>query len=231
MRSFEERKAEVLRRSKMRIAARRRKYRTAMVCVPLCFIIMLSAITLHRTLPSYSSIDTNKNATPNGEEFREAKDAQNDTVSDGINDSESLDNFSFSFTWGVYGVSSYDSTSGKLVKAGDATEPDNYTATYQLTDEQKRKIYDIILDLDITSYPDSYNPFGEGITSCPQMTLVLSVRTDSFAKTVTAANIALMYETNNAEGQKFLDVCKSIEKILTETDEWKALPEYEHLYC
>ena len=34
----------------------------------------------------------------------------------------------------------------------------------------------------------------------------------------------------NKKGQKFLSVCKAIEEILTGSEEWKALPEYEFLY-
>lgn len=142
----------------------------------------------------------------------------------------SIDSFNFSLTWNCYGVSSYDSKTGKLVKTTDATNPEDYITTYHLTDAQRQAIYDLIQELDINSYPDKYNPHKDGFMSNPSMTLILSVKTDTVEKTVSAENIALEYETNNKKGQKFLDVCKDIQDILTETKEWKALPDYEFLY-
>lgn len=47
------------------------------------------------------------------------------------------EDFSFALTWNCYGVSSYDSQTGKLVKTTDATNPDDYVTYYQLTTEDK----------------------------------------------------------------------------------------------
>ena len=62
------------------------------------------------------------------------------------------------------------------------------------------------------------------------MTLILSVKADGIDKTITVKETMLSYETNNKKGQKFLDTCKGIRDILTTTEEWKALPEYEFFY-
>ena len=142
----------------------------------------------------------------------------------------SLNGFNFSLTWGCYGISSYDSKTGKLVKTTDTTHPEDYVTTYRLTAEQKKQIYDLIEGLRVTNYPAVYDPQGGDMMSSPSMTLVLSVRTDTYQKTIRAENIALTYNAKNRKGQKFLDVCKAIENILTETEEWKALPEYEFFY-
>ncbi len=143
---------------------------------------------------------------------------------------EEPDGFSFSLTWGCYGVSSYDSATGKLVKTKDATHPEDYITTYQLSEEELERIYELIRVLDIESYPDEYNPHPNGLASEPPMTLILSVHTDEFDKTVVAEDIALTYESKNIKGQRFLSVCKSIRDILIGTDEWKSLPEYEFFY-
>lgn len=145
------------------------------------------------------------------------------------NQTSKLSNFQFSLTWGTYGYSSYDSKSGTLVKTTDATNPKDYTTELQLTEQQYSHIWKLIKGLDIESYPDEYNPHGNGV-STPYMTLILSVKTDEFEKTVTVKETVLSYETNNKKGQKFLSVCKSIKDILMETDEWKSLPEYEFFY-
>ena len=137
--------------------------------------------------------------------------------------------YSFSFTWGTYGISSYDSESGILIKTTDATNPEDYKTNHKLTEKEYSAIWKLIKGLDIESYPDNYNPH-EGGSSCPYMTVVLSVKADGIDKTITVKETVLSYETNNEKGQKFLDVCEGIKDILTGTDEWKALPEYEILY-
>ncbi len=137
--------------------------------------------------------------------------------------------FEFYLTWGTYGYSSYDSKTGTLIKSKDATKPKDYTTNLKLTEQQYSAIWKLINNLDIESYPDEYNPHENGV-STPYMTLILSVKTDEFEKTVTVKETVLSYETKNKKGQKFLDVCKGIRDILMETDEWKSLPEYEFLY-
>jgi hypothetical protein len=62
------------------------------------------------------------------------------------------------------------------------------------------------------------------------MTLILSVKSDTCQKTIAAEEIALSYESQDSDGQKFLNVCKGIRDVLTETEEWKSLPEYEFFY-
>ena len=93
-----------------------------------------------------------------------------------------------------------------------------------------RRIYELIKSLDVGSYPDIYNPHADGFASSPTMTLILSVKTDTLQKTISAVDIAMSYDSQNARGKRFLDVCKAIEDILTATDEWKALPDYEFYY-
>ena len=139
------------------------------------------------------------------------------------------EDFSFALTWGCYGISSYDSQTGVLIKTTDATHPDDYITSYQLTAEDKEYIYGLISSLDINSYPDTYDP-NVGMMSSPPMTLVLTVRLNGEVKTVKAEDIAYSYESKNEKGQEFLSACYGISRILIATEEWKALPEYEYLY-
>lgn len=139
------------------------------------------------------------------------------------------EDFSFSYVWNMYGISSYDSETGKLIKTTHATHPEEYETTYVLPDSEMAQIYEQISSLDILSYPDEYNP-NEGVYTSPPMTLILSVKYGDVEKTVKAENIAYSSSSENKKGQKFLSVCKAIEEILTGSEEWKALPEYEFLY-
>ena len=143
---------------------------------------------------------------------------------------EDIDSFSFSLVWDCYGISSYDSLSGKLVKTNVATHPEDYITEYTLTEEEKKRIYMLISELDILTYPNEYNPHNNGLVSEPSMDLILSVSIDGMEKTVKAKDIALSYDADNPKGQKFLNVCKEIKDLLTATDEWKSLPDYEVLF-
>lgn len=140
-----------------------------------------------------------------------------------------IKSFSFRLTWGCYGVSSYDSKTGELIKTTDATHPEDYVAEAYLTDEQLTDIYDLISEMDVNAYPDEYNPH-DSLETSPPMTLILSVNIGGTEKTIRAENIALSYETYNKKGRTFLSVCKTMIDMLTATEEWKALPEYEFLY-
>lgn len=227
MRELKECKAEVFRRSEERIKQRKKARRRVLTwCIPF-FLIAVGAVSFLPTLMS-AGYDKNGNEAPlRNESIGALEDA--DGVG-GMAASGTSDSFSFSLTWNCYGISSYDSETGKLVKTTDATSPEDYITTYRLTNEQMQEIFLLIEELDITRYPDIYDPHQGGLGSDPSMTLILSVNTGTVQKTVKAEDIALTYECDNDAGQKFLSVCKAIKDILTQTDEWKALPEYEFFY-
>ena len=66
--------------------------------------------------------------------------------------------------------------------------------------------------------------------SSPSMTLILTVRIGDRLRQIRSEDIAISYEANNPKGQSFLTACDVIRGILTSTEEWKALPEYEFFY-
>ena len=136
--------------------------------------------------------------------------------------------FSFSLTWGIFGISSYDSTTGRLVKEKNAPNVEEYTTTYFLTPQEKLTVYKTLVHLEMTSYPDSYNPTA-GIGSDPYESLILSAKIDRIDKTITANEVALD-DATSAKGERFMNACRTISDILTMTEEWKALPDYPYLY-
>lgn len=245
MRNFEQRKAEVFRRSKERIQLRRKQRNCILAfCIPLCLILTVWSAELFPKAPgpatnggAINSGNLVGNANGNSGQANPNTPGNTAGDNDGLTGNtpggvlmDTVDNFSFSLVWGCYGISSYDSETGKLVKTTDATNPEDYITTLQLSGAQQFEIWELIWDLDIEEYPDEYDPHKDGLISFPSMTLILTVRTDDYIKTVRAEDIALTFETTDAKGQKFLTVCKAIEDILTATDEWNALPEYEHFY-
>ena len=137
--------------------------------------------------------------------------------------------FSFKLTWNTYGVSSYDSETGKLVKTSDATHPEDYITSYFLTEEEMDEVYELIMDLDMESYPKEYDPF-KGEMSEPSQTLILEVCLDGEEMIIEAKDISLSANAGNKKGQRFLDTCETISRMLMDSEEWESLPEYEFLY-
>lgn len=84
--------------------------------------------------------------------------------------------------------------------------------------------------MNVNNYPETYNPHDDGLSSKPSMTLILTVRVGERERVIKAKNIALTYESSNQKGQYFLTTCEAISGILTSTEEWKALPDYEFYY-
>ena len=236
MRELNECKAEVFRRSDNRIKERRRKFnRVLALCVPLCLILTIFSVTILPAMmpagkdmaPGADGLSGNATSGDLGDQDNNKEDGNGDM--DGAVNTDVPDNLSFSLTWNTYGISSYDSATGKLVKTTDATNPEDYVTTLQLDGTQLFEIWELLWELDIETYPDEYNPHG-GLASSPSMTLILTLREGDKVKTVRAEDIALSYESDDPKGQKFLDTCKAIRDILTATEEWKALPEYEFFY-
>lgn len=142
---------------------------------------------------------------------------------------EMPEDFSFALTWGVYGISSYDSRTGKLVKTKDATNPADYVTYLKLSDEALEFIYEDLHRLDVDSYPDEYDS-DPRMGSDPSADLILTVRTGDHVKTITAKDVSLSYQSWLPKGKKFLDTCLGISDFLMSTEEWKALPDYEFYY-
>ena len=140
---------------------------------------------------------------------------------------EMPDDFSFAITWNIGGMCTYDSKTGILIKHKYATNVDEYTTTCFLTEDELKEIYKLIYDLNIDSCPDEF-PYGTFVDADPSSRLSLSVSTKDYSKTVKADSVGA-YEAFTIKGTKYLEVIKGIRNILTETEEWKALPDYDYL--
>ena len=142
---------------------------------------------------------------------------------------ERPDDFSFSLTWGVYGTSSYDSRTGKLVKTTDATHPEDYVTYLHLSDEMLDYFYRLLRDLDVEDYPDEYDPDPHTMCS-PSSSLTVTVRAGGKTKVVNVDDMATSPIALIGKSKRYLETCKIIRDLLIETEEWKALPEYEFFY-
>ena len=146
--------------------------------------------------------------------------------------------FSISLTWGIGGESYYNSETGVLRKTDNATTPKDYITTLFLSDDQKNQLYKMILEMDIESYPEEYDPFNDPNAekkiggSKPPRRLVLHIKTANIEKTIECcyAENFRRIKGYNEEAQAFLDLCELLYEMIISSEEWKALPEYEFFY-
>ena len=145
--------------------------------------------------------------------------------------------FAFSIVWGCYGISSYDSKTGKLVKTEDATDVSKYTCRVQLTEDQMAEVYRILFsEIDIFQYPDAYDPFNAPdaevrVASEPNQTIIISVTANGRTKTVTCSEVAFGSSGYCEEARAFMSAENEIVELITSLPEWAAFPEYEFFYA
>ena len=159
-----------------------------------------------------------------------------DGVSAVTESTELPEDFAFSIVWGTYGISSYDSKTGKLVKTKDATDVSKYTCTVYLAEDQMAEAYRILLsDINIFQYPDRYDPFNAPgaeirVASEPNQTIIISVTADGRTKTVTCSEVAFGASEYCEEARTFMRAENEIVALITSLPEWAAFPEYEFFY-
>ena len=140
------------------------------------------------------------------------------------------DDFYFVLTWGVELDSSYDSRTGTLIKTKYVRErqPEEYIATYQYPNINE--IYEMAKSINVYSYPDEYYPYeGSSIRSNPSMDYVFEIND----KTITSNDCPILNEIPDdvtERGKKYLALLLTIKNTLINSDEWKAMPDFEILY-
>ena len=142
------------------------------------------------------------------------------------------EDFTFSITWDVYGISSYNSADGKLVKTWDATHPEDYITTLTFSEEELREIYvKLTQDINLYHYSNNYDPSG-GILSTPTQTIIISMTANGKSKTVSCKDIAICTESDckNQKAKDFLRGKNEIVSMIKDTEEWLSLPDYEFGY-
>ena len=151
--------------------------------------------------------------------------------SDGVDSMKGLipEDFSFAITWNCYGVSSYDSKTGILVKEKNASKPGDYTTKYTLSEEEKARIFRLVSIISIDSL-DDIDRTENTVVSIPPNTLYLTVRYGGTEKTIGAEDTAWLYISEDKRARAFLDACATIIGILEETPEWQDLPDFENHY-
>ena len=141
------------------------------------------------------------------------------------------DDFYFALSWGVQLDSSYDSRTKTLVKAKHVRErqPEEYITTYQYPNISG--IYEMAKSINVYSYADNYNPYdGYKMQTEPKINYVFETND----KTITSTDCPITSGIPNGvtkKGKKYLELIFSIINTLTNSEEWKAMPEPEVLYA
>ena len=158
-----------------------------------------------------------------------------------INDIENIpEDFSFTLEWDNRRRSTYDSLTGKLIKERWSFNPgvhtiSDYSTKYFLSDMSKSVIYYMIKELDLDSYPERYDPFN-GDSSIPSETIVLTVKYGDYSKTIICPEIKMLdysyisflpENETDKKAEQYVNLIKIIVRLLTGSDEWKALPDYD----
>ena len=142
--------------------------------------------------------------------------------------------FSFSLVWNTFGISSYDSKTGRLIKTSDTSNIKKYTTAYKMTDSELATVYNLLIQL--KDYPENYDPYNDPssetrVGSEPNHTVIVKFTADGIEKTITCSEICNGVNGGyNEAAKKFLQIEKQIEDMLTSTKQWQALPDYEFLY-
>ncbi|MBR6772568.1 MAG: hypothetical protein IKM29_04140 [Clostridia bacterium] len=144
----------------------------------------------------------------------------------------------FSLTWNTYGISSYDSRTGELVKTVDAENPDDFVTTMFLPTRQIQTLRVMLENMDLEAYPYTYDPFNAPDAEIRQMctpsqNIILTVYSGgSIVRRIECRDVLYfgMAEGYDENAEKFIEFCKVATDFIYATEEWKALPEYEVLY-
>lgn len=141
--------------------------------------------------------------------------------------------FSFSIVWNTYGISSYDSQTGELVKTNDATDVSKYTDYVKMSENELKQIYEYLcVDIKLSDYPTIYDPFNAQIESDPNQTIIISVTANGETHTVTCKDIAFgaLSDCYCDEAKAFMTAQNNIVTLITSLPQWQAFPEYEKFY-
>ena len=142
------------------------------------------------------------------------------------------DDFSFSIVWDTFGISSYDSKTGKLIKTYDTADISKYTASYSMSKEELLTVYKILFyDIDVREYPDAYDPYNndpenKSLTGGND-TVIIKVKANGEEKAVVCRDIVKSYKGINGPATAFVLAEHGITSMLTSTAEWKSLPANE----
>ena len=140
-----------------------------------------------------------------------------------------IPNYEFTLSWGAYGNHSYDSETGKLVKMKEATHPEDYETVHLLTEDERVRCWQYLMNSNYTAFPEGFDP-DKNVASEPPSAISLSVTCEGETKKVSCSDSAYFIETAEPGVPEFFENIGEITQLLMETEEFRALPDYEFYY-
>ncbi len=133
------------------------------------------------------------------------------------------DSFYFTYTWGENGENFYDSKTGVLIKDRFSEGAEERTVNFKLTQNDNSQIFFKVRQLGVRNYADikNFEELGEGYESFE--TIIFTVETSKFQKSITLENIPENYESPSLKETRLLTVLAFIEEIITSSEEWKSV--------
>ena len=142
----------------------------------------------------------------------------------------SFEEFKFSLQWGVELDASYNSDTKQLVKFTHVRErqPEDYITTYNYPD--LKDVYDSVKEMNPYTYADDYDPFAKKnhIMSTPSMHYILTIGD----KSIEINDYPITKDTSQLsnKGKKLMALIFSVTNTIENSEEWKALPDFEYYY-
>ena len=142
--------------------------------------------------------------------------------------------FNFALSWGINAQSSYDSKTKVLVKTTSVRtrSKDEYVTSYQFPN--LLDVYNSVKDINPYSYSDTYDPFDGNphmyTTPYEKYELTIGDKTISIDQWPIGFDINKENNGLTAKGKKLMTLLCSIKDTIQNSEEWKALPDYEVLY-
>ena len=196
-----------------------------------------SSVLYSSIISSFSETQSeSSDSISSGSDILSSSDAQSENSSSTLSSSVvssfpvALEDFYFVLTWGIQKDSSYDSRTGTLIKSKYVRErqPEEYIATYQYPNINE--IYEMAKSIDIYSYADDYYPYeGYSLMTTPSMDYVFEIND----KTITSENCPISFgipDEVTERGKQYLTLIFAITNTLTNSEEWKAMPDSEIMY-
>lgn len=141
-----------------------------------------------------------------------------------------FEEFKFSLQWGVQLDASYNSETKQLVKFTHVRErqPEDYITTY--TYPNLKDVYDSVKEMNPYTYADDYDPFAKKnhIMSNPSMHYILTIGDKSIE--IKDYPISRDLSGLSNKGKKLMALIFSVTDTIENSEEWKALPDFEYYY-
>ncbi|MBQ4353978.1 MAG: hypothetical protein IJC71_03695 [Clostridia bacterium] len=124
----------------------------------------------------------------------------------------------------------YHSEGNLLVKKNTAGESEEmHTAELILSDSELKTAWDLFSMMKLKKYPDAPNLYDPGTPAVePVSNIKLWMRADGEEKMIFAEGVSMKGKASSADGIAFMNTVKILLDLVTVTEEYRAMPDWEN---